>query len=202
MCPRGRPCIIVLSSVEFHLRSLITYHSSRRTKMDATTSAVVMNATNATNDDDPQWIGAIESAAVILVGIIALFFGSLVCATIYLRPRLRTVTNLLIVNLAIADICVAVVSVPFVAASLAVRRWIFGDAWCRAAGFLSVLFSGASIVTLAAISVERLVTDRRKRKPGKRRGGSSPRATEFTHLCRLGLHSTCTTRFPGNTLSS
>lgn len=116
-----------------------------------------MNDTDAVSNSTlpVTWQVALQTCVLLLIAGVAILFNVLVCATVYLRPTLRTVTNSLVVNLAVADILVAVVNIPFLIASIVSGGWSLSDVWCRVSGFTNVLFCGASISTLAGISLER-----------------------------------------------
>lgn len=69
---------------------------------------------------------------------------------------LRTVTNYFIVSLAIADVMVGGVVMPFsISNELTSSVWLYGQAWCDLWRSLDVLASTASILNLCVISLDR-----------------------------------------------
>jgi hypothetical protein len=111
------------------------------------------NSSGTTTAD--TWKVVVQISVLAIIAAIAILFNVLVCATLYFRPSLRTVTNSLVVNLAVADILVAIVNIPLLITSIVLGGWQLGELWCRVSGFTNALFCGASISTLAAISLER-----------------------------------------------
>lgn len=81
-----------------------------------------------------------------------------VCYVVFAYQRLRTVTNYFIVNLAISDILMAVICIPFTfIANLLIGYWPFGAAMCPLVHYLQVVTVLLSAFTLVAISLDRFV---------------------------------------------
>ena len=95
----------------------------------------------------------VGSLGVIMVA--ALVGNFLVCFVVYRKRKLRTGTNIFIVNLACADIAVALLCVPFSMLTCVNHVWTLGDAMCKLNGFLNIVFTQTSLLTLTAISVEK-----------------------------------------------
>lgn len=72
------------------------------------------------------------------------------------RRAMRTVTNLLVANLAISDILLCALAVPFTPLYLLLRRWPFGAALCLLVPFAQGVSVYVSSLTLTAIAVHRL----------------------------------------------
>ena len=47
------------------------------------------------------------------------------------NPQMRNTTNLLILNLAVADLLFITMCVPFTAVDYVIMAWPFGLVWCR-----------------------------------------------------------------------
>ena len=84
-----------------------------------------------------------------LVGNLSLFI------IVYKDRNLRTITNMYILNLAVADMLVSVVSMPVTMVTIIQQRWVFGDATCSALGFLTILSFIASVMFLGMIAINR-----------------------------------------------
>lgn len=80
-----------------------------------------------------------------VIFIFSLLGNGLVCYVVYSSPRMKTVTNIFIVNLAVGDILMTVFCVPFSFVSVLILGfWPFGSIMCRAVSFsqaVSVLVS-------------------------------------------------------------
>ena len=104
----------------------------------------------------------VEPSSVALGAFLSMFalvtiFGNCLVILAVLRERhLRGSTNYLIVSLAVADLVIGAVVMPF-AISLEVlqQRWLFGRDWCDVWHSFDVLASTASILNLSIIALDR-----------------------------------------------
>lgn len=71
------------------------------------------------------------------------------------NQQMRNTTNLLIINLALADLLFIVFCVPFTASDYALPFWPFGDAWCKIVQYLVIVTAYASVYTLVLMSLDR-----------------------------------------------
>ncbi len=81
----------------------------------------------------------------------------LVIAVVATNHQMRNTTNVLILNLAVADLLFIVLCVPFTATDYALNRWPFGLAWCQAVQYLIYATSYVSIYTLILMSMDRFL---------------------------------------------
>ena len=97
---------------------------------------------------------AFESCFMVLVIITALCGNLLIIAAVFKNPRLRTVTNMFLVGLAIADVLTATLVMPFTASIFVHGKWIFSDTTCIFQGvfILCVIWISLHMVTLMAIN--------------------------------------------------
>ncbi|EEC18662.1 allatostatin receptor, putative [Ixodes scapularis] len=96
----------------------------------------------------------------ILFGAIAVvgFFGNaLVVLVVLCNPQMRSTTNILIINLAMADLLFIVFCVPFTGWDYTLNYWPFGDVWCRIVQYLVIVCAYASIYTLVLMSFDRFL---------------------------------------------
>ena len=97
-----------------------------------------------------------------LIFPIALLGNSLVLHVVFKRQSMRSVLNLLIVNMAVADLLVTIFIMPYSVASLFVGlQWfdgIFGLILCKTTHFSLTASIAASVITLIVITVDRFVT--------------------------------------------
>ena len=66
-------------------------------------------------------------------------------------------TRYLIVSLAITDLLLGALVMPFTAISAIKQRWIFSHFWCDVQGSLGFLLCQVSVVTITCVSLERYV---------------------------------------------
>ncbi|XP_020892440.1 neuromedin-K receptor-like, partial [Exaiptasia diaphana] len=93
---------------------------------------------------------------------VALLGNSLVLYVVYRHQSLRNALNYLIVNMAIADLLVTILIMPYSTAYLFIQNlWfsgVFGDILCRLVHFSLTASIGASIFTLVTMTVDRFVS--------------------------------------------
>jgi octopamine receptor len=109
----------------------------------------------AVNWGEPQLLLSLSVLA--LINVMVIVGNCLVIAAVFCSSKLRSVTNLFIVSLAVADLLVGVAVLPFSATWEVFKVWIFGDVWCNMWLALDVWMCTASILNLCAISLDRYV---------------------------------------------
>lgn len=86
------------------------------------------------------------------------FCNNVFVIILYCRfKRLRTPTNLLLVNISLSDFLVSVIGINFTFASCVKGGWIWSQSTCIWDGFSNSLFGIVSIMTLAALAYERYI---------------------------------------------
>ena len=73
------------------------------------------------------------------------------------NQQMRSTTNLLIINLAVADLLFIVFCVPFTATDYVLPFWPFGEIWCKIVQYLIVVTAYASVYTLVLMSLDRFL---------------------------------------------
>nr|FAA00396.1 TPA: opsin [Nematostella vectensis] len=117
--------------------------------MSATTTAANIST------DVYQTSRQVSVAYLLIVGILGTLGNSLVVFVLWKYPKLRTATNLFILNLAFCDLVMALLDLSLSVASALSNRWLWGKSGCLGYGFLHYFFISNSVSTLAAISVDR-----------------------------------------------
>jgi hypothetical protein len=134
--------------------------------MDDDVDYIIQNANDSTtgnaaagdgDDDDVITPMSKVFAALMTLCIVATIIGNvLVVLSVFTYRPLRAVQNFYIVSLAVADLAVAVLVMPFnVAVSTVGGRWSFGWVWCHIWLTCDILTCTASILNLCAIAVDR-----------------------------------------------
>ncbi|XP_072886135.1 D(2) dopamine receptor A-like isoform X1 [Hemitrygon akajei] len=95
-------------------------------------------------------------AMLLTLLIFVIVFGNvLVCIAVSREKALQTTTNYLIVSLAVADLLVATLVMPWVVYLEVVGEWRFSRIHCNIFVTLDVMMCTASILNLCAISIDR-----------------------------------------------
>ncbi|XP_011481536.1 beta-2 adrenergic receptor isoform X1 [Oryzias latipes] len=108
--------------------------------------------------NNPQYSDAelVLLAVAMAILVLAIVFGNVMVISAILRfHRLQTVTNLFIASLAVADLIMGVVVVPFSSSNILLRSWKFGNFMCEFWTAADVLCVTASIETLCVIALDR-----------------------------------------------
>ncbi|XP_038058455.1 5-hydroxytryptamine receptor 1D-like [Patiria miniata] len=89
-----------------------------------------------------------------VVFVLALIGNIMVITIVYVRPKLRSASNVNLINLAFADLCCCV-GLPFSLVSEIKSTWIFGDVVCVLVAFLTLWACTAIVMILLNISIYR-----------------------------------------------
>ncbi|XP_041867085.1 opsin-3-like [Melanotaenia boesemani] len=123
-----------------------------------------MNPANETRTErsTEQYIFAVGTYKLLAftIGTIGLFgfCNNIIVLVLYCKfKRLRTPTNLLLVNISLSDFLVSAIGINFTFVSCVKGRWIWTQATCVWDGFSNSLFGIVSIMTLAALAYERYI---------------------------------------------
>lgn len=92
-----------------------------------------------------------------MIGILGLIGNSLVVVVVAANPGMRSTTNILIINLAVADLLFVIFCIPFTATDFVLPYWPFGNVWCKIVQYLIIVTAYASVYTLVLMSLDRLV---------------------------------------------
>lgn len=94
----------------------------------------------------------------IVIFVLALLGNGVVCYIVQSSPRMRTVTNYFIFNLAIGDVLMSLFCVPFSFISILILGyWPFGVILCHLVNYSQAISVLVSAYTLVAISVDRYI---------------------------------------------
>lgn len=121
----------------------------------------LFNYTSSGGDEEiNEMVAKLVAIAVpIIFGIIVVigFVGNFMVIVVVLSdPQMRSTTNILILNLAVADLLFVILCVPFTATDYALpHRWPFGNVWCKVVQYLIIVTACASVYTLVLMSFDR-----------------------------------------------
>jgi hypothetical protein len=93
--------------------------------------------------------------AYFLVSFISVMGNFLIIFVVIKNKAMHNVTNYFIGNLALVDIIISVFSTPFQFQAAMLQRWIWSPVLCKLGPFSTSLNINVSVLTLAAISLDR-----------------------------------------------
>lgn len=113
----------------------------------------ILTCVNVTLDSNSVGLGIVLSAFI----LVAVVGNLLVILSVVCNKHLQTVTNFFIVNLAMADLLLGIIVLPFSASLEVLGCWVFGRVFCNIWAAVDVLCCTASILSLCIISVDRYI---------------------------------------------
>ncbi|XP_022234142.2 gastrin/cholecystokinin type B receptor [Drosophila obscura] len=117
----------------------------------ASPGSISIVSSSASTTEMPVWL--IPSYSVIL--LFAVLGNLLVISTLVQNRRMRTITNVFLLNLAISDMLLGVLCMPVTLVGTLLRNFIFGEFLCKLFQFSQAASVAVSSWTLVAISCER-----------------------------------------------
>lgn len=87
--------------------------------------------------------------------ILGIFGNVLVCYVVFRNKAMQTVTNLFITNLALSDILLCVLAVPFTPLYTFLGKWVFGSVICHLVSYAQGTSVYISTLTLTSIAIDR-----------------------------------------------
>ncbi|XP_063595467.1 octopamine receptor beta-2R-like [Penaeus indicus] len=107
----------------------------------------------------PEWaeltVAMVKGACMAVIIVCAVLGNLLVVVSVVRHHRLRIITNYFVVSLAVADILVALMAMPFNASVELTGRWLFSYRMCDLWNSFDVYASTVSILHLCCISIDR-----------------------------------------------
>ena len=96
------------------------------------------------------------SALFFIIGVVGILGNCIVVYIVFSDSNMRvSMTNMLVVNLAVADLLILVFGIPEIVMFMINEGWLLGDEWCRIQRSVLVVSLYASVMTLLALCVER-----------------------------------------------
>ncbi|KAK2171009.1 hypothetical protein NP493_1115g00001 [Ridgeia piscesae] len=108
-----------------------------------------------TSQNDVAATAGVQTASVILIFLASFIANGTVFVVFYCKPSLLTLSNRLVLNLAVSNFLLTILILPFIVVTSVTQTWRLGVTWCRLSGFATTLLFAACIFTLLVISVDR-----------------------------------------------
>uniref|UniRef100_A0A1B6LSS3 Gastrin/cholecystokinin type B receptor n=1 Tax=Graphocephala atropunctata TaxID=36148 RepID=A0A1B6LSS3_9HEMI len=100
-------------------------------------------------------VGKLQILLYSTIFLLAVVGNCLVILTLIFNQTMRTITNVFLLNLAVSDLLLGVLCMPFTLIGTILRDFVFGDFMCKLIPFLQACSVSVSAWTLVVISVER-----------------------------------------------
>ncbi|XP_067101241.1 neuropeptide FF receptor 1-like [Osmerus mordax] len=100
-------------------------------------------------------VAAVFIFAYTLIFFVCMIGNTLVCIIVLKNKRMRTVTNIFILNLAIIDLLVGIFCLPITLVDNLITGWPFDEVICKMSGLIKGASVSASVFTLVTIAVDR-----------------------------------------------
>ncbi|XP_025059257.1 neuropeptide FF receptor 1-like isoform X2 [Alligator sinensis] len=100
-------------------------------------------------------VAAIYIIAYVFIFTLCMVGNGLVCFIVLKNSRMRTVTNLFILNLAVSDLLVGIFCVPTTLVDNLITGWPFSNGVCKMSGLVQGTSVSSSVFTLVAVAVDR-----------------------------------------------
>ncbi|XP_025094835.1 prolactin-releasing peptide receptor-like [Pomacea canaliculata] len=101
------------------------------------------------------WLMSLFILFYSLIFLLGLTGNALVVFVVMRNKAMQTITNIFITNLAVSDICMCLLAVPFTPMSYFFNSWIFGKALCHIVPMTLCISVYVSTLTSTAIAVDR-----------------------------------------------
>ncbi|XP_057276579.1 neuropeptide FF receptor 2 [Pezoporus wallicus] len=100
-------------------------------------------------------VAAVFIISYLLIFLLCMVGNGVVCFIVLKSKRMRTVTNIFILNLAVSDLLVGIFCMPTTLLDNIIAGWPFGNLICKMSGMIQGVSVSASVFTLVAIAVDR-----------------------------------------------
>lgn len=118
---------------------LVTTNDSIPSSTQATTIVSVISTTIATSSGSlSSWFttSRIQIILYITILFLAIVGNALVILTLIQNRRMRTITNVFLLNLAVSDILLGVLCMPITLVGTLLRDFVFGEISCKLLAYL------------------------------------------------------------------
>lgn len=124
---------------------------------DTINSTALSPTSLAADQDTENPIYYIRLVCYVIIFIVGVVGNILVCLVVCRERKMKNVTNYFIFNLAVSDLSVLLICIPFDFGEIVTETFPYGAFMCRLIYPLQTLATTASVGTLVAISLNRYV---------------------------------------------
>ena len=100
-------------------------------------------------------VAVVEIAFFVLINAATLFGNFLLCAVLLKNLSFRSITNILMLALSVADILMGAICMPLTCGALVHGKWVYGDFACQLQCFFIYFLAFVSLQTIVLTSLNR-----------------------------------------------
>lgn len=138
-----------ISSEQYNVTEILDYCDD-----NLTTNTALSNRTNFGPLINKAAINIFLITSYVIIFLVGVVGNTLVIYVVLRFAKMKTVTNLYILNLAVADASF-LISIPFIITTTLLQHWIFGLAMCKIYNVLFSINFVTSVLTLTVLSGDR-----------------------------------------------
>lgn len=118
--------------------TLLEYHQQQETFHQSSTTLLQPQHSSQQPNLAPSWLsmGRIQIPLYTTILLLAVTGNALVILTLVQNRRMRTITNVFLLNLAVSDILLGVLCMPFTLIGTLLRDFVFGGLMCKLLPYL------------------------------------------------------------------
>ena len=116
------------------------------------------NVDNVSRQNHPSQsydLAFVLSVCLVIIEILGLLCNGIILTVYFKYSRLRTATNLFILNLAVCNLLLAVLQLVLSTPSFFNKEWLYDESGCVAYGFAHQYLISVAVITLAVIAFDR-----------------------------------------------
>ena len=121
------------------------------------TNQIISNVDNEPIDVISACIEVLVIVLFSLTTVVGAIGNLMVIIVVYLNRTMRNSTNMLIISLAVADLCFIVFCVPLTGVTMTQPEWPMGDIFCRVYNYVINVTCFAGVYTLVLMSFDRFL---------------------------------------------
>ncbi|KAK2165735.1 hypothetical protein NP493_1342g00001 [Ridgeia piscesae] len=106
---------------------------------------------------------------IVPIAFVSIAGNALLIAAVFRDAHMRKAKNVLLVNLAVADLATSVLCIPFFVGNIIYRPWLFGMFFCKVSGYMQATFTCCSSFMLTVLSLDCYLALRRNAATGSLR---------------------------------
>ncbi|CAG2108210.1 unnamed protein product [Medioppia subpectinata] len=130
---------------------MIIHYNEMNNQLNITTEALAESQGTAANN----FIITVTFGCCCLSSLLAIFGNSMIIWIVGCARSMRTPTNVFIANLALSDILIGTLVIPFQFQISLLKRWLLPDFMCYLCPTIQTITVSNSVYTLTAIAIER-----------------------------------------------